>query len=69
MSPPDRLPASWIMEAEEDSGIVHLCSFRIGRVHLVRVLAAARPCRAGAPSAEPGGGRASGAAQRRRLDL
>ena len=30
--------------------------------------AAARTCRAGAPSAEPGGGRASGAAQRRRLD-
>ena len=28
----------------------------------------ARPCRAGAPSAEPGGGRASGAAQRSRLD-
>jgi hypothetical protein len=27
---------------------------------------AARPCRAGAPSAEPGGGRASGGAQRRR---
>ena len=26
----------------------------------------ARPCRAGVPNAEPGGGRASGAAQRRR---
>jgi hypothetical protein len=37
----------------------------------LRVLraAAARPCRAGVPNAEPGGGRASGAAQRRRLDL
>lgn len=30
---------------------------------------AARPCRAGVLNAEPGGGRASGAAQRRRLDL
>ena len=29
---------------------------------------AARPCRAGVLNAEPGGGRASGAAQRRRLD-
>jgi hypothetical protein len=44
------------MEAEEDSGIVHFCSFRIGRVHLVRALAAARsdakrhPCGNGASS-------------------
>ena len=29
----------------------------------------AHPCRAGAPSAEPGGGCASGGAQRCRLDL
>jgi hypothetical protein len=33
-----------------------------------QLASAARPCRAGAPSAEPGGGRASGGAQRRRLD-
>ena len=40
----------------------------MGLIDLRFCPATARPCRAGAPSAEPGTERASGAAQRRRLD-
>jgi hypothetical protein len=41
---------------------------RMSLIDLRELPVAARPCRAGVLNAEPGGGRASGAAQRRRLD-
>jgi hypothetical protein len=55
------VPVSWTIEAEEDGHVQHRL-FLNERTDLRPCPASARPCRAGAPSAEPGGGRASGAA-------
>jgi hypothetical protein len=54
------------MSGEEYGYVQHPLACRLKVISLRIVPAAARPCRAGALSAEPGGGRASGAAQRRR---
>ena len=60
----DAVHASWTIRSEED-GSVQLAQIALGSFLILRVLVA-RPCRAGVLNAEPGGGRASGAAQRRR---
>ena len=49
------------MGAEED-GPNSTAACQVSWIGLRSLSVAARPCRAGAPSAEPGGGRASGAA-------
>ena len=63
----DAVPASRTMGAEEDWPRAALTLLRMNWIDLRKRVGAARPCRAGAPSAEPGGGRASGAAQRAAL--
>jgi hypothetical protein len=65
----DAVTASWTIGSEEDGPETASGGQRM-RLADLRKLRLQRRARAGrAPSAEPGGGRPSGAAQRRRLDL
>jgi hypothetical protein len=61
-----RWPRAGHWFAEEYGPVQHGTSILASASDLRELLVTARPCRAGVLNAEPGGGRASGAAQRRR---
>ena len=63
------MTASWTIESQEGRLGQYLTCCRMGLADLRGLVGGGAPVPGGRPNAEPGGGRASGAAQRRRLDL